>query len=198
MQRQGSRCREEVEQVQMKVPLEKSTKLLSPRITFLITSLNEKGNVNAAPFSWVNAFSRNPPMIYVGIATENKGTLPNIRKTKEFVANLVSEDFAEKAVMCEIKSADKLKQSGLNLIESENVSVPGIREAKTRLECRLVKVIDIEGADHALVIGKIVSAFCDSITGKDSPDLERIKPLMHVGGEDFRCVGKEMKLKRYK
>lgn len=182
----------------MKVPLDKSTKLLSPRITFLITSVDEKGNVNAAPFSWVNGISMNPPMLYVGIGRNNRGTLPNIKSTKEFVANLVSEDFADKAVMCEMKSEDKLKQSGLDFIDSEKISVPGIKEAKVRLECKLVKIIDIENADHLLAIGEIVNAFCDSLAERGMPDLDKIKPLMHIGGEEFRSVGKEIKLKRYK
>jgi flavin reductase (DIM6/NTAB) family NADH-FMN oxidoreductase RutF len=182
----------------MKVPLDKSIKVLSPRITFLITSIDEKGSTNAAPFSWVNGISMNPPMLYIGVMTGNKGTLPNIRTKREFVANLVSEEFAEKAVMCEMKSEDKMKQSGLSLIDSEAVSVPGIKEAKVRLECKLVKLIDIEGADHVLVIGEVVNAFCEYLTDKDLPELDKIKPLMHVSGEEFRGVGKEINLKRYK
>jgi len=182
----------------MNVPLRKSVKLLSPRITLLITTVNEKGDVNAAPFSWVNGVSMNPPMIYVGVDRNNKGTLPNIEAKKEFVANVVSEDFAEKAMICEMKSEDKVKQSGLGFIDSEKVSVPGIKESKVRLECKLVKIIDVEGADHLLVIGEIVNAVCDSLTEREMPDLDRIKPILHASDEEFRGVGKKIRLKRYK
>ncbi len=182
----------------MKVPSDKSTKLLSPRITFLVTTVDEKGEVNVAPFSWVNAISMNPPMLFVGIGRKNKGTLPNIEERKEFVANLVSEDFAEKAIMCEMKCEDKLKESGLNLVDSEAVSVPGIKEAKIRLECKFIKTIDVEGADHLLVVGEVVSAFCESVTDNDNPDMDKIKPLMHISGEEFRSVGENIRLKRYK
>ncbi len=177
-------------------PLNRATSLLSPRLTVLITTERD-GMVRAAPFSWVLPISFDPPMLIVGIGKDNQGTLPNIRKNGEFVVNVVDESFGQRAVKCE--DVRELEKVGLHTIKSEKISTAGIGEAKIRLECKLEKILDV-GGDHFLVCSQIVNAVCESskkIGTKFYPDLDVIRPLLHVSGEEFRCVGKAIRLKRY-
>src|ERR1700761_8061103 len=80
--------------------------LAAPRPIALITSMNEHGMLNAAPFSAYNYLCTDPPIIGVGVTNRPdqplvpKDTARNIRRTGEFVVNVVTEDIAEKMNLC--------------------------------------------------------------------------------------------------
>src|SRR5699024_10129981 len=70
-----------------------------PRPIAFVTSMDEKGVVNGAPFSYFNVVSSNPPMLSVSVQRkkgEPKDTAKNIIAQKEFVIHLVDEDNIEK------------------------------------------------------------------------------------------------------
>src|SRR5438105_15950897 len=73
--------------------------LIIPRPIAWVTTLNENGVVNAAPFSFFNALGTNPPMIGFAPGDRDDGspkdTARNIRQTHESVVNLVDEETAE-------------------------------------------------------------------------------------------------------
>src|SRR5580704_15068431 len=85
-----------------KLPGRECYKLLvstvTPRPIAWVVSLDVNGVVNAAPFSFFNAFCGDPPVVGVSVGSHNppspKDTRANIRDTGEFVVNLVSEDVA--------------------------------------------------------------------------------------------------------
>jgi flavin reductase (DIM6/NTAB) family NADH-FMN oxidoreductase RutF len=60
------------------------TGLVAPRPIALITSMNEKGELNAAPFGAYNYLCTDPPIIAVGVnnrpTKEPKDTAYNIRR----------------------------------------------------------------------------------------------------------------------
>ena len=70
--------------------------------------MDEKGRLNAAPFSAYNYFCTDPPIIGVGVTNRvdhafvPKDTARNIRRTGEFVVNVVTEDIAEKMNICAV------------------------------------------------------------------------------------------------
>ncbi len=176
----------------MEVPLGKAVYLLSPRITLLVTSFSREGKPNAAPFTWAGCVSYSPPMLYIGIGRENKGTLANMRETGRFGVNVVSEGWAQKAVDCELKDPGKLEKAGIKVDRSGKVP-----EAKAFLECRLVEIVDVKGSDHFLIIGEAVRAECGCWDAeKGRPDLDELKPILHMGGKVFRAMGKEIILER--
>lgn len=176
------------------VLLSESVKLISPRLTVLINTVDEKGELNSSPYSWVFPLSFNPPLIGVGIGGKKKLSYANSKKTGEFVVCIVSEDFGQEAVSCEElhKPGDKLwEKHGLHAKKSEKVKVPRIKEAKAVLECKVTEFLEYNG-DHILLIGKVVHAEAEK------GGLDEIKPLLHDSGEKFRNVGKELILKRRK
>ena len=178
----------------MEVPLEKATRLISPRTTALVTNFSKEGKPNAAPFSWVGCVSFVPPMIQVGVMRGNKRTLTNIRETGKFGVNIVSDDWGQKAVDCESKSEDKLEKAGITVNESGKVP-----EAKSFLQCRLTEIIDPKGADHLLIIGEVIKAECEFWDEKNNrADTDKIKPLMHGSGTSFIKTGKNIELNRGK
>src|SRR5919206_2842090 len=71
-----------------------------PRPIALVTSLGPDGVVNAAPFSFFNVFSEEPPLVVLGLQSKPDGTIKdtpaNIREAGAFVVNLVDERLAER------------------------------------------------------------------------------------------------------
>src|ERR1700679_2543446 len=78
--------------------------LVVPRPIAWVTTLNEDGQVNAAPFSYFQLMGENPPLVVLGIGRRHDGSAKdsfrNIRRAKEFVINIVTEANAESMNLC--------------------------------------------------------------------------------------------------
>ncbi len=168
----------------------KATRLISPRVTVLVNTIDEKGKLNSSPYSWVFPLSFNPPLIGVSIG-KNKYSHLNAQKTGEFVVCIVSPDFGQQAVCCEQKhvAGDMLwRKQGLHSQKSKKVAVPRIKESNAILECKTTKLLEFDG-DHVILVGEVVHA-------EGGASLEEITPLLHDSGNKFRKLGPEITLKR--
>ena len=180
----------------IEIPLTKAVRLISPRVTALVNTLDKHGNLNSAPYSWIYPLSFNPPLIGIGIGGKHKHTYINSKDFGEFVVCIVSEDFAQQAVNCEEKhkpGENLLEKNGLHIEASKKVNVPRVKESKAVLECKVKGFLEF-GGDHLILVGEIVYAEAEALN--DEIDLNIIKPLLHVYGEKFRGIGKEIILKR--
>src|ERR1700689_2387338 len=78
--------------------------LVVPRPIAWVTTLNEDGSVNAAPFSYFQLMGENPPLVVLGIGKRADGSikdsLRNIRRSREFVINIVTEANAHAMSLC--------------------------------------------------------------------------------------------------
>jgi len=150
-----------------KIPPREGYKLLvstvTPRPIAWITSLNAAGQLNAAPFSFFNAFSGDPPVVGIGIGSHEPGrpkdTRRNIRETKEFVVNLVSEDMAEAMNVTAIEfepEVNEIAEAELETIPSVHVKPPRIAASPVSMECALLQIVEL-GPDNALVLGRVLA-----------------------------------------
>jgi len=73
-----------------------------PRPIALVTSVSAHGVVNAAPFSFFNVFSEDPPLIVLGLQHKPDTATRNIAETGVFVVNLVDEGLAEAMNVCAV------------------------------------------------------------------------------------------------
>ncbi|NKQ75064.1 flavin reductase family protein, partial [Rhizobium sp. UPM1132] len=75
-----------------------------PRPIALVTTVDENGRVNAAPFSFFNCLSADPPILAIGVENNAdmsfKDTGHNIRMTEVFTVNIVSFAIAEAMHVC--------------------------------------------------------------------------------------------------
>jgi flavin reductase (DIM6/NTAB) family NADH-FMN oxidoreductase RutF len=138
-----------------------------PRPIALVTTQDDQGIVNAAPFSFFNIMASTPAIVVLGIDSKSPGipkdTVRNMQLTKEFVINMVSEDIVEKMSLCSTPlpaGEDELKFSGLTAAPSIQVKPPRIAESPINMECRIVEILDI-GHDRNIVIGNIVHYHID-------------------------------------
>jgi flavin reductase (DIM6/NTAB) family NADH-FMN oxidoreductase RutF len=150
-----------------KIPPPECYKLLvstvTPRPIAWVVSMDMEGRINAAPFSFFNAFAGDPPVIGIGIGSHHpsapKDTRANIRETGQFVVNLVSEENAEAMNITAIEfepGVDEVEKAGLTTIPSVRVKPPRIAESPVSMECELMQIVDL-GTNNGLVLGRVVA-----------------------------------------
>jgi flavin reductase (DIM6/NTAB) family NADH-FMN oxidoreductase RutF len=135
---------------------------VTPRPIAWVVSQDPQGVLNAAPFSFFNAFSGEPPVIAIGVGERKPGqakdTRANIRDTGEFVVNLVAEWNADAMNVTGIDfdpAVDELAQAGLTPVPSTFVKPPRISESPVAMECKLLQIVDL--GETGLVLGKVVA-----------------------------------------
>jgi flavin reductase (DIM6/NTAB) family NADH-FMN oxidoreductase RutF len=161
----------------MKFDLEKATAretyqlligLVAPRPIALVTSMNEDGRLNAAPFSAYNYLCTDPPIIGMGVMDRPTGgfipkdTARNIRRTGEFVVNVVTEDLAQQMNICATDfpaEIDELEMAGLTTTPSQIVKVPRIEQAHAALECREYTTMEI--GRSRIILGRVVAIYIE-------------------------------------
>ncbi|WP_292404938.1 flavin reductase family protein, partial [Mesorhizobium sp.] len=79
------------------LPHDPSKAIVAPRPIGWISTVNKAGKRNLAPYSFFNAFSTRPFIVWFSSEGE-KDSATFAEETGEFVANLVSRDLAEKMV----------------------------------------------------------------------------------------------------
>ncbi len=133
-----------------------------PRPIALVTSVDAQGVVNAAPFSFFNVFSDDPPLVVLGLqhkpGNQRKDTTRNIAETGAFVVNLVDEALAEAMNVCAIDfppEESEIDAAGLTLEPGLDVPVPRIAQAPFALECRRSVSLAFTG-DREIVLGEVL------------------------------------------
>src|SRR6516225_5946429 len=136
---------------------------VTPRPIAWVVSQSKDGVLNAAPFSFFNAFSGEPPVVGMGISSHEPGrpkdTRRNIRETRRFVVNLVSEEAAEAMNVTAIEfeaGVDELAEAGLKTLPSLYVKPPRIAVSPVSMECELLQIVDL-GQDNGLVLGRVLA-----------------------------------------
>ena len=171
--------------------------LVTPRPIALITSINEDGVINAAPFSFFNVFGSNPPMVVVAPGNREpsipKDTARNIRSNREFVVNLVDEAIAQQMVRCSDALApaeSEISHAGFSTQDSSIVLPPRITEAPAALECREHSTIEV--GTNRMIIGivhrvHVRDGIMDAESGRLLKDGVHYAPLGRMASPDWYC-----------
>ena len=135
-----------------------------PRPIALVTTVDESGRVNAAPFSFFNCLSADPPILALGVENHPdmsfKDTGHNIRMTEVFAVNIVSFAIAEAMHVCAAKyprGVDELTEAGLTAMPGEKIVAPWIKEAPAAFECRRHITLEL-GKSRQIILGEILCA----------------------------------------
>ena len=137
-----------------------------PRPIALVSSIDSANVRNLAPFSYFTACSSNPPVVvFCPIMRPTpplaKDTLRNVMATREFVVNIVSEEFVEKMNATSAQVApevDEFELSGLTPLASDLISPPRVAESHVQMECRLLQTVQVSGepGGGTLVLGEVL------------------------------------------
>ncbi len=167
-----------------------------PRPIAFVSTVSAEGVPNLAPFSFFTGVSANPPVICFcpmvrGSDGALKDTLRNIEATREFVVNVVSEDFAQQMNICSAEfppEVDEFKVSGLTPVASELVRPPRVGESRVAMECVLVQVVNVsrQPLGGSIVLGEVVRFHVADELFKDfTIDPDRLRPIGRMGGPTY-------------
>ncbi|WP_434710610.1 flavin reductase family protein [Rhizobium sp. YTUHZ045] len=168
-----------------------------PRPIALVTTVDEHGRINAAPFSFFNCLSADPPILAIGVENNAdmsfKDTGHNIRLTEVFTVNIVSFAIAEAMHVCGAKyprGVDELKQAGLTAIPGAKVASPFIAEAPAAFECRRHVTLEL-GRSRQIILGDIVYAhYRDGVVDPERlhVDPAAVDAIARLGGDTCATI----------
>ena len=172
------------------------TNVVVPRPIAWVTSLNQSGVVNLAPFSFFNAVGSDPPYVVVSVGLRDDGTpkdtAGNIAVRGEFVVNLVTEALIGAMNISAVDfppDQSELTAADLNTARSTCVEVPRLAEAEVSLECRLFQSHAL-GA-NTLFIGEIVMFHvADHLLGPRLR-ISNFAPVGRLGSPSMYCRTKD-------
>ncbi len=167
-------------------------RLLHPRHTVLVTCMSRSGRANIITLAWTMPASIRPPMVAIGIAPKRLSHKV-IDETGEFVVNVPTIRLAKKALFCGRTSGinvDKFKETKLTALSAMKVKPPLIKECIAHLECRVTK--KITAGDHTLFIGEVLAAHVNKRIFKETFNVKRAKPLIHMGGDSFTTISSKV------
>ena len=170
--------------------------VIVPRPIAFVSTVSESGVLNLAPFSFFTGISANPPVICFSPMVRasdscRKDTLHNVESTKEFVVNIVSEDFAAKMNVCSAEVApdvDEFALSGLTPVPSDCVRPPRVGESRVSMECRLVQVVHVspKPLGGSIVLGEVVRFHvADEIVDNFKVDPDKLNAIGRMGGPTY-------------
>jgi flavin reductase (DIM6/NTAB) family NADH-FMN oxidoreductase RutF len=142
--------------------------LVAPRPIALVTSMDESGMVNAAPFSAYNYLCTDPPVVGLGVMNRPGGefvpkdTARNIRRTRQFVVNVVTEDLAAAMNICATDfpaEVSEIEMAKLETEPSQLVKVPRIKQAHAALECE--EFTSMEIGNSRIILGKVLAMYIE-------------------------------------
>jgi flavin reductase (DIM6/NTAB) family NADH-FMN oxidoreductase RutF len=181
--------------------------IVGPRPIGWISSHDNQGNLNLAPYSFFNAFNYVPPIIgFCSIG--RKDSLNNIEQTGEFVWNLATRPLAEQMnASCVPAAADvnEFDLANLTAAPSRIVSVPRVKETPVAFECKVTQIIQLQRADKEivpswLILGEVVAVHIEKRLLKDGIyDTAAGEPILRGGGPaDYFQLGPEALFKMYR
>lgn len=168
------------------------TNLVVPRPIAWVTTLNNNGVINLAPFSFFNAVGGNPLYLIISIglndAGETKDTAKNILASGEFVVNMVTEElFDAMNVSAAAFPSDEseLAAAKLHISPSTRIKVPRVAEAQASLECKLFSSQPL-GA-NTLFIGEVVMFHVADELIDQYLQVANFSPIGRLGSPSVYC-----------
>jgi flavin reductase (DIM6/NTAB) family NADH-FMN oxidoreductase RutF len=180
-----------------------------PRPIAFVSTIDNAGVRNLAPFSFFTGVSANPPVIVFSpmirpANSPRKDTLHNIEATREFVVSVVSEDFVEAMNRTSAEyppEVDEFEVSGLTPVASDLVRPPRVGESRVSMECRLVQVVHVspKPLGGSLVLGEVLRFHVDDAIFDDFRiDPDQLKAIGRMGGPTYTRTTDRFNLERPK
>lgn len=183
------------------------TGLIIPRPIAWVSTINDSGIPNLAPFSYFNAAGDDPPHLMFSISRSgnlNKDTLNNILQNKEFVVNMVTEELAEQMNL----TAHPLQPhesefdfANISQIPAAKVKPPLVAESPVSMECVMVHHYSLENHKNGgstIIIGRIVHFHVDDdiLLGNYHVDLNNYQPISRLAGANYSKLGELFSINR--
>ena len=174
--------------------------LVVPRPIGWISSIDDNGVCNLAPYSFFNAVGEKPHYVIFGSAGA-KDSLRNIEQTGEFVCSLATWDLRFNMNMTSAAvppDVDEFPIGDLTAAASRLVKPPRVKESPAAFECRYWKTVDLPPRDpgdasaYSVVFGEVVGVYIDDTFIDDGiVDTGAMRPIARLGYMDYAVVTPE-------
>ncbi len=178
-----------------------------PRPIAVVSTLNEDGSNNVAPFSFFTGVSASPMIIaFCPLIRSSNGQLKdtprNIFREKEFVINFVSEPILEKVNQTSTElpyGEDEFKFAGLTPIESEKIKARRIKESLIHFECIYRDHLSYgdEPGCGQIITGEVVKVHvADHIIEEGRISTDAFAPVGRGAGNDWILCNNRIQVER--
>ena len=164
-----------------------------PRPIAFVSTVSPEGVANLAPFSFFTVASANPPVLCFSTSFREpcKDTLVNVRAVKEFVVNIVSEEFAAKMNTTSGEypyGVDEFAVAGLTPVASDLVRPPRVKESHVNMECKLLSTIEVskQPLGGTLILGQVLRFHIDDSIFEDFRiDPDKLAAVGRMAGNTY-------------
>lgn len=186
------------------LPHDPSKAIVAPRPIGWISTIDKAGKINLAPYSFFNAFSTRPFLVWFSSEGE-KDSATFAEETGEFVANLVSRELAQKMNRTAVDAPRGISEFGyadLAMAPSRLVAPPRVAAAPAALECRVTEILRPKGLDGTqasavVVAGEVIGVHIDDAYLKDCMfDIVTAGNVSRLGYMDYASVDEIFSMRR--
>jgi flavin reductase (DIM6/NTAB) family NADH-FMN oxidoreductase RutF len=182
--------------------------LVFPRPIGWISSVDNKGNANLAPYSYFNAIADDPPQIMFASSAPElplkfKNSLTNILATKEFVVNFATSITRKQMNLSSLdapKDQDEFMIANLKKRKSKLVKPPSVASSPVNLECKLLKTLKLKSNSKrytTMIIGEVIGIYIkDNFVKKGRVDSIAMRYVARMGYSEYTTVSSKFKMKR--
>ena len=167
-----------------------------PRVIGWISTKNEDGSDNLAPYSQFTNLTFDPPMVIFAanqnVFGDRKNTVKNIERTGEFVYNMVSYDLKD---AMNASSIAKLPEGYADKFEYS-----GVTKAPSQYECKYVTTFRLpaNGGISTIdcIVGEVIGIHIkdEVFTPDGKVDICKIRPVARLGYFDYTVVEKSFEM----
>ncbi|MFN8318203.1 MAG: flavin reductase family protein [Saprospiraceae bacterium] len=165
---------------------------VAPRPIAFVSTIDEKGEDNLAPYSFFNAFSSNPPIVVFSSNRRvsnntTKDTLHNIEINGELVVNVVNYNIVRQMSISSAEypsGVDEFVKSGLTKVQASIVKAKLVAESPVNMECRVKDIIalgDQGGAGHLIICDVLCMHIDENVLDGDRIDPHKIDLMGRMG-----------------
>lgn len=188
----------------MEKELWKPGNMLYPLPVVMVSVTDGEGHDNIITVAWTGTVCSDPPMLSISVRPERYSYFM-LKKTGEFVVNLVTKDLVYATDFCGVKSGrelDKFRETRLTRQSASAVKAPMIGESPVNLECQVSQVIPL--GTHDMFLARIVAVHADKryMDEKGKFHLEQAQPVVYshgdylLTGEKLGCFGYSVRKKQ--
>ncbi|SHK37082.1 NADH-FMN oxidoreductase RutF, flavin reductase (DIM6/NTAB) family [Roseomonas rosea] len=170
--------------------------IVAPRPIGWISTIDERGRVNLAPYSYFAIVHNAPPMIAFG-SEGLKHSAANARATGEFTFSLATRalfDAMNASSGNQPEGVSEFDEARIPAAPSRMVRPPRVADSPAALECRVVHAMELQDQDGRpsngfLTIGQVVGVHIDERCLKDGRfDMVAAGTIARCGYRDYAQV----------
>jgi flavin reductase (DIM6/NTAB) family NADH-FMN oxidoreductase RutF len=167
--------------------------VVTPRPIAWVSTRNNAGAINLAPYSSFTFISSAPPKVLVSVGPgldALKDTLSNVSERGEFCVSSVTLEFLQAMVASSSTYGSHESEAealGIAMRQASLIGTPFVEGAAVAMECRLDRIIEVQDREaHRLVIGTVVCFHVQpQIWQGDHIDPNGYRPVGRIGGPHY-------------